>query len=109
MEATVQNNQELALVNDEPLNIHAGQSCINKKTNDGSPSEVSIKNLSSQNKVTVSIVLGRKSKRYDIFPKETIRFPEEGPEDFEGASLRVSNTNSKQNEASAEVLLTTNR
>lgn len=101
-------SNDLKLVYDRPCRLQPACSAICENTSDGSPSEVTIKNLSSKNKLTVSIVLGQESKRHEIFPKETVHYPEAGPKNFDGKTLRISNTNTSGTEATAEVLLTAN-
>lgn len=106
MSTNVKSEQEVKY--DHPITLRPACSSVCENTQDGSPSEVTVKNLSSQNKVSISIVLGQESKRYEIYPKETIHYPEEGPKNFEGKTLRISNVNMVGTEANAEVLLTKN-
>ncbi|MDE1465680.1 hypothetical protein [Spartinivicinus poritis] len=91
------------------VEIPGGVAAVNNDTNDGSPSLVTMKNLSNSNNARVSVTLGNDAKVYTISPKETVTYPENGvPANFEGLVLSVSNNSQPGTNAVLNTLLTAN-
>lgn len=105
----IQMSDSLNLKYNAEVEIPGGVAAVNNDTNDGSPSLVTMKNLSNSNNARVSVTLGNDAKVYTISPKETVTYPENGvPANFEGLVLSVSNNSQPGTNAVLNTLLTAN-
>ncbi len=100
METTKQKTKTLEY--NKTVKLEHGDVGEMRKTNEGSLSQVVIKNLSSQNTVTVSIALGEDSETIRLKPKREY-FYHESPKDFDGLVLQIFNQTSSQHAGDIDV------
>lgn len=97
----------LELKYNQPVDVPPGFSAVNNNTKDGSPSLVTIKNISAANNAFVSLTLGQKAVSWTIPPKEVRTYPEDRiPKNFQGLPLNVGNNTPPGTEATINVTLT---
>ncbi|MEZ8804284.1 hypothetical protein AB6D78_24330 [Vibrio splendidus] len=99
---TAEATKTIQLEYNKAIKLEHGNVAEMRKTNEGSNSQVVIKNLSSQNTITISITLGKDGSTQKIAPKEELFF-HDTPSDFDGKVLQIFNQTSSQHAGTAEI------